>query len=166
MKYFFLLITILLFSCSGPKTTTTGNETIDKPTVFVMPATWTKDFSVTFYEGGGMAYESTNIFLFADSCRYVKMEGGVDSVKRFVLTPKEKEEVFAKLKAFNFDKIETVELEGTVYDKETTRMCLAEGVKQTFCAETGATQGIKEKNKGDFYAAYSYIIELAKSKTK
>ncbi len=166
MKYLFIPITILLINCSGSKTTSTGDGNTDKPKDFVMPATWTKDFSVTFYEGGGMAYESTNIFLFADSCRFVKMEGGVDSIKRFVLTTKEKEDVLLKLKAYNFDKIKNEELPGVVYDRETSRMCLAEGVKQTFCAETGATMTVKEKTEGDFYKACSYIIELAKSKTK
>lgn len=165
MKYFLIPITILLFNCSGPKTNT-GSGNTDKPEEFIMPAIWAKDFSVTFYEGGGMAYESTNIFLFADSCRYVEMENGMDSIKRFVLTAKEKEDVLAKLRSFNVDKIETVDLEGTVYDKETTRICFANGFKQSHCIETGATQGINEKNKGDFYKAYSYIIELAKSKTK
>ncbi|MBA3682183.1 MAG: hypothetical protein H0W73_13645 [Bacteroidetes bacterium] len=165
MKYIFIPFAILLFNCSGSKPKT-GNETTEKPEEFVMPATWAKDFSITFYEGGGMAYESTNIFLFADSCRYVKMESGVDSIKRFVLTPKEKEDVLAKLKSFNADKIETIDLEGTVYDKETSRMCFANGFKQSHCIESGATQGIKEKTKGDFYKAYSYIVELAKTKTK
>lgn len=167
MKYLFIPIpiTILLFNCSGPKTNA-GKANVEVLEEFVMPAKWTKDFSITFYEGGGMAYQSTNIFLFADSCRYVEMKNGMDSIKRFVLTAIEKEDVLAKMRAFNVEKIETVDLAGTVYDKETTRMCFATGFKQSHCIETGATQGVKEKTKGDFYGAYSYIIELAKSKTK
>lgn len=165
MKYLLIPITILLFSCGGSKPTT-GNGNTEQTEQFVLPASWTKDFNVTFYEGGGMAYESTNIFLFADSCRYVEMQGGVDSIKRFVLTAKEKEDLLAKMKSFNIEKIESVELPGVVYDKETTRMCFANGFKQSHCIETGATQSIKEKTEGDFYKAYSYIIELAKNKTK
>jgi len=165
MKYLFIPITFLLFNCCGPKPGT-SSANIEKTEQFVLPATWAKDFSITFYEGGGMAYESTNIFLFADSCRYVEMQGGVDSIKRFVLTAKEKEEILTKMKALNIDKIESVELPGVVYDKETTRLCFANGFKQSHCLETGATMSIKEKNEGDFYNAYSYIIELAKKRAK
>ena len=165
MKYLFIPLTVLLINCSGSKTTSNIGTT-DVPEQFVLPATWAQDFSITFYEGGGMAYESTNIFLFADSCRYVEMQGGVDSIKRFVLTAKEKEEILTKMKALNLDKIESVELPGVDSDKAHTRLCFANGFKQSHCLETGATMSIKEKNEGDFYNAYSYIIELAKKRAK
>lgn len=168
MKYLIIPFAALLFSCSNSNTGSNTNAGTNDPEEesFEIPKKWEKNFSVTLYSGGGMNYESTNIFLFADSCRYVEMENGVDSIKRFVLSQAEKEEVLLKLRSFNVSEIKTIELEGTVYDKETNRICFALAPKQAFCIETGATQGIEEKEKGDFYKAYNYLVSLAKEKGK
>lgn len=152
MKYFLIPIAVILLNCSSKKD-------------FELPKTWTKGLTITLYEGGGMNYESTNVFISADSCKYVKMEQGKDDVKRFVLSTKELGELLDKLHSFNVDDIETTSTE-LVHDKETNRMCIISKPQSDYCIETGATITVKKKYKEDFYGAWNYLLKLAIDKSK
>ncbi len=152
MRYFLIPIAVILLNCSSKKN-------------FVLPKTWTKGLTITLYEGGGMNYESTNVFISADSCNYVKMENGKDDRKRFVLSAKELNELLKKLHAFNVDDIETRPTE-LVHDKETNRLCIIAKPQPDYCIETGATITVKKKYQEDFYGAWKYLLKLAMDKSK
>jgi len=133
---------------------------------FELPKNWGKNFNITLYEGGGMNYESTTIYLSTDSCKYVRMEDGKDDIKRFKLSAKEQEEVSAKLNSFNVGSIESIEQKGLAHDKETNRLCFYLNAKEQHCVESGATININKKCREDFNNAYQYIIKLANEKSK
>ncbi len=152
MKYFLIPFIAILLSCSSK------ND-------FDLPKTWTKGLAITLYEGGGMNYESTNVFISEDSCKYVRMENGKDDIKRFVLSTKELSEVLEKLRAFNVDDIETTPIE-LVNDKETNRICFILKPQPDLCIEAGATVTVKKKYQEDFYGAWSYLLKLAIDKSK
>ncbi len=132
---------------------------------YKLPNTWDKNFSITLYEGGGMAYESTNILFSLDSCKYVQMNNGVYKIKRFKLSAKEREEVLLKLNSFNVGTIETAKVQGLIHDKETNQICFITKPQSQYCIETGATTQIKEKYQQNFNLTYSYLTALAISKT-
>ena len=120
--------------------------------------------AITLYEGGGMNYESTNVYISADSCKYVKMEEGKDDIKRFVLSTKELGEVIEKLHTFNVEGIVTLPTE-VVNDKETNRLCIMVKPQPDRCIETGASTSIKKCGE-DFFGIWNYLMKLAIDKSK
>src|SRR4051812_2863506 len=97
MKYILMLLCVCFFlACI----VNTGKS-------FELPKKWNKDLSIDLYEGGGMRYASTTIFLSADSCNYIEMENGVNTIKRFKLSDAEQEEVSTKLNSYHVGAIET-----------------------------------------------------------
>ena len=131
---------------------------------YKLPSIWDKNFSITLYQGGGMEYASTNILFSFDSCKYVHMNNGVNKIKRFKLSAKEKEEVLIKLNSFNVGDIETTKTQGLIYDIETTQICFISKPQNQHCLETGATIQIKEKHQQNFNNSYNYLTALAISK--
>lgn len=140
--------------------------TITPKKEYKLPNIWDKNFSITLYEGGGMVYSSTTILFSFDSCKYVKMNEGVNNIKRFKLSAKEKEEILIKLNSFNVNAIETAKTQGVIHDKETTQICFISNPQNQHCLETGATIQIKEKHQQNFNNAYTYLMALATLKTK
>ncbi len=156
MRYILMLLCVCFFLACIVNTTKK----------FELPASWNKDLNITLYTGGGMLYASTSVYLYADSCKYIEMENGVDKIKRFKLTIKEQQDVLAKLNSYNVGAIETVNIDGIVHDKETNRLCFHLNAKDEHCIETGASTDIKPNYQKNFNEAYSYILALAKEKGK
>lgn len=132
---------------------------------YKLPSIWDKNFSITIYEGGGMAYESMSILFSFDSCKYVQMNNGINKIKRFKLSAKEKEAVLIKLNSFNAGAIETTKTQELIHDKETNQICFVTNTQSQHCLETGATIRIKEKYQQNFNNTYNYLTALAISKT-
>lgn len=150
MKYLLAIFILPLIACITDKG---GYE---------VPSKWNKDFKITLYEGGGMAYESLDVTYTADSCIYDRMEQGVHSVSAFKLTEQNKTDILKKLMEFKLNKVRSKENKGTVYDKSSTRLCLINGANQT-CMESGATVDITANSEG-FYKAYTYLTDFASKK--
>ncbi|MBA2612553.1 MAG: hypothetical protein H0U95_11315 [Bacteroidetes bacterium] len=165
MKYLIIPFVALLFSCSNPVKDTKTTENAYGTGEFILPKTWDKGFSISLYTGGGMINESENILFSADSCFYHHSVNNVDSTKRFTLTPKEKEEILTKLGTFKVGAIENITTPIT-YDKETNSMCFTNLPQESYCLETSATKEIKESDVPNFNGAYSYLWQLALTKSK
>lgn len=129
---------------------------------YTIPKTWTKDFTITVYDGGGMAYESTNITYTYDSCTYDRMEEGVHDVKTFKLSDADRAAVLAKLREYKLDQVKSSKLKGIAYDKPTTKICTGQksGSK---CIESSASTRISSNADG-FYKAYDYLVAFASKK--
>ncbi len=132
---------------------------------YELPKLWDKDFSISYFHGSGMAYESTNINLSKDSCVYTEMESGKDDVKKFMLTDSEFDQVLKKMQDLELVKIRSKE-EKLVHDMPTTKICFSKKGKDDYCVETGATIKLHNDDYEKFNVACKYLLDLVKSKTK
>ena len=133
---------------------------------FDLPTTWTKDFTISIYDGGGMMYASTKVLLTTDSIVYTEMENGKDDIKKHKITAEDQKQILEKLKRLN---VEYFISEGTDYvicDKGTTEICFKINKDKTLCVASGATEEIREKYSKDFYDTFNYLLNFAKNKTK
>jgi hypothetical protein len=147
MKKVFLSFLIIAAGC----TKIAGTESI-------IPATWEKDFSIELYTGGGMVNQSTTITYRYDSAIYNHKIQNMDSVKSFALTEEDRKTILTELKLLNLDKVQSVDLDHIVYDKETVRICLTNTAKD-FCLDEGSSTEIIDPDKS-FTGAWHYLEKM------
>ncbi len=146
---------ILGFISSTSCTSTTSNSGL--------PETWTKDFTISLYSGGGMQDAATNITFTYDSCIAEYRTGGDKEKQSFALTEKMREDIFGKMKELKAEQIRTVQ-EGITLDKETDRLCFNTDVKE-ICVSQSSTQQIHEDDRSRFADAWSYLTDLTENNT-
>jgi hypothetical protein len=129
-----------------------------------LPETWNKDFSIKLYHGGGMLYQSTNLFLSKDSCVYNYMLKGKEDIKRFMLSDQEFEAVLKKMDSLNVGEIRAEEVMGVIHDKASSSICFIDKSNSTFCIGDGASSQLKGENLDRFSAAYDYLLALPEKK--
>ncbi len=129
-----------------------------------LPKTWNKDFSIKLYHGGGMLYQSTNLFLSKDSCVYNYMLQGKKDIKHFMLSDQEFEAVLKKMDSLKVGEIHAEEVMGIIHDKASSSICFHDKSASTFCIGDGASSQLKGENLDRFSAAYDYLIELSEKK--
>ena len=74
------------------------------------------DFALSYHLDGGMRYYSEDLTIGADSCMYMINDGGKKVIKKFILTSKELDDLYAMLKQNQFNRIEYIQQSG-VYDR-------------------------------------------------
>ena len=152
MKYIILLLLPVLSACSQSKD-------------YVLPAKWEKDFKIHVYQGGGMNYESTNIWFRKDSCIYVEMENGRDSVMYFMPDDKILTEIIDSLRVFDVERMKTKSTGGIAHDMETTSICFDKKGSE-YCINVGATENVGEKYGRKFFDAFYYLKRKAAGRAK
>lgn len=142
------LVTVYGFTPTNEKTNLNLNiassqEIVDNEIVF------DSSFVLHYYYGGGMRYESTNIYIRYDSCVNIHMENGKDYVTKFAMTSQKRDQVVAKLKECNFKKIKQKST-GSANDKPTSEICLTQNKESKWCVFSDAQTEIHEDSKVDF----------------
>ena len=132
---------------------------------FELPATWDKNFNISYYSGGGMVQRSTKLFLSKDSCAYVEMKEGIDDKKTFKFSVAELAQILAKLKELKADKIKTKKLKGIIYDKESEDVCFTSKDKE-LCLQDGATATIEAKDQQRYFETIKYLFEMTRKKVR
>lgn len=155
IKSFIFILFMQIISCtkSEPKQEAGDN---------LLPATWTKDFSIGLYTGGGMLNQSLTIIFTYDSCQYVEKTGDKKKTIAFILTEKQKTEILEKMKSFHADEIHSRKTEGITYDKESNDICFR--TKKEFCISDGAASDIEEKDIANYSGIYQYLLNFARQK--
>ena len=153
MKNLFFILTLTIF-CSF----------IIPSKNFELPTTWTNDFSINIYQGGGMINQSTKVIFRLDSLIYTEMKHSKKNVKRHKLTNDEKQEILAKVKQLNAEIISSAAT-NLKHDKETTEICFNLS-SNSHCFSSGATEEVIEKYSKNFGDMYKYLLDFAKNKTK
>ncbi len=151
---FIFILLLMVSSCMTPAPESVENK--------VLPTTWSKDFSIYLYTGGGMQNESMTINFTYDSCKYVEKKGDEKKIIAFALTDLQRTEILEKMKSLQVDKIISKKTEDIAYDKESSDLCFH--WKTEFCLSDGATSEIVEKDVPNYSAAYQYLSNFAQRK--
>jgi hypothetical protein len=154
-KNFIFILLMQVISCTTPELRQEAEDTI-------LPTTWTKDFSISLYTGGGMLNESLTIDFNYDSCKYVEKKGDEKNIVAFQLNENQKNELLEKMKSFHADEIHSRKTEGITYDKESNDICFHN--KTEFCISDGAASDIEEKDIANYSGIYQYLLNFAKQK--
>jgi hypothetical protein len=130
--------------------------------VFVLPSVWSKDFTISIYDGGGMQDVALNIKFTYDSCHSVIRTGTIKKNKSFALTRAYREQILKKMRELKVGQIRSKRSEGVTMDKGTTEICFT--IKKEYCLEdTGSTQ-ILDEDRENFFGAYAFLENFAKEK--
>jgi len=149
------LVTLYGFTTINEKTNPQLNlkssqEIVDNEFVF------DSSFVLHYYHGGGMRYESSDIFIRYDSCVNIHMENGKDYVTKFAMTSQKIDQVIAKLNECNFKKIKQKST-GFANDKPTSKICLTQNKESKWCVFSDAQTEIHEDSKVDFSNLVSFM---------
>lgn len=125
-----------------------------------------KTLVIHLYHGGGMAYESNNIYIRYDSCIYIQMHHGHDHVKRAAMDDKSRQQVLSLLKDNRFYDLKQDMPRGFAHDKATTSICAKQEGKDNFCIETGASKEVAEKDRAAFGEVYDKLFAFAQTLSK
>ena len=140
------------------------NLSVYQGTDYEVPVTWTNDFTIELYNGGGMSPGFTRLFLSTDSCVFRGMYNNKMNVKRFSLTAADKSEILNKLQLFKLGSVKIKKDIGPAYDKSTTSICFTGGGKANYCIQDSANSEIEDADKNRFRDAYNYIYTKAQKK--
>lgn len=125
--------------------------------------TWDSTLVVHLYYGGGMRYESKNIYFRQDSCIVIDMEQGKDLYSGFAMNNEHKTAVLALLKKHRFLNLKQSEDRGFAHDKATTSICL-EGSKK-HCISSGSSTEIHDNDRADFVDLFNELETYARTNT-
>ena len=121
---------------------------------FTFPDQWTKDFRVEVSGKGGMRDTETSIRFTYDSCVFMNRVDSDIRKNAFVVTDKQRSEIFEMLKKLKSDPIGSVVV---TLDKGSSSIVLRNG--DGIFAVTDDTDN--EEIKRDFHEVYNYLVEFA-----
>ena len=126
---------------------------------FELPKTWTKDFRIDGYEGGGMRNDSESFLFTYDSSIFIERTGEAKKKIAFVLTAGQRAEILAKLEELKVGSIKTQPVSTLELDAPTSRLCF-EIVESHCISETE----LPAKDRGNYFSAYAFLLQFAKQK--
>lgn len=136
----------------------------DKKSDSGLPDTWTKDFAISLYSGGGMQDAATNIDFTYDSCISNVRVGSDKKKTSFALTKEMRTDILNKMKVLKAEQIRSIEEEITL-DKGTDRMCFNTDAKE-ICFSESASEQIHKDDRTRFAEAWGYLSDLAKKNSQ
>ena len=129
---------------------------------FELPATWTKDFKITYSYSGSMSGSRTELTISYDSCNYT-WQSGMKAPKTnvFAMTEANRAEILKKMHELKVNTIKSEMSIAAVDDGWSESLCF--GLN---CIEGGTSAKMSDKHKEIFSAAHTYLTNFAEKKSK
>lgn len=158
-KTLHLSLLLLIISC-GSKLKTSDGKTID----LSQYKSWPDSLSIETYNGGGMIYAWSKIFISKDSCYFIDSREGNDNRYNFKLAQSELDALLHDLIQNNIEKMTLKKTDEIIYDKGTTSIAIKLGASFINIGD-GASEIVSELVDGDFIRCYNTITRISQTKT-
>jgi hypothetical protein len=129
---------------------------VTNQSAFELPKTWTKDFTISIVESGGMQGISTRVTYTYDSCKYVQKKES-----SFALTEADRVAILKKMRELKADKIKSEISPAPVDDGWSSLLCFP-----NHCVEGGTSAIMSDADKERFSSAFGYLEDFALKRLK
>ncbi len=129
---------------------------------FELPATWTKDFTISYSFGGSMDGSRTELKISYDSCSYMVQQGmKAPQTGAFSMTEAYRAAILKKMHELKVNTIKSEISISPVNDGHSELLCFGNR-----CVSGGTSAIMSERDKEIFFSAHAYLTDFAKKKSK